>query len=68
VNFRFILAGLLLGILAGGFFLFMLDLAPQSNDPKELLRVAGMAAGTAAGLGVALILMGLLGVGKKRKL
>ena len=67
MNFRFILTGLLLGILAGGFFLFMLDLAPKSNDPKELLRVAGMAAGTAAGLGVALILMGLLGMGKKRR-
>ena len=67
MNFRFILAGLLLGILAAGFFLVMLDMAPKSNDPKELLRIAGMAAGTAGGLGVAIILMGFFGVGKKRK-
>ncbi len=67
MHFRFILTGLLMGILAAGFFLIMLDMAPKSNDPKELLRIAGMASGTFGGLGVAIILMGFFGVGKKRK-
>lgn len=67
MNYRFILTGLLLAILAGVFFLWMVHLAPASNDPREMLRVAGSAAGVAAGIGVAVIIMGLFGLGRKRR-
>ncbi len=46
------------------FFAAMTWLAPQSNDPVELMRIAGQAAGVAVGLGLAMLLLGL--VGKKQ--
>lgn len=67
MNFRLLVTGLLLGILAGGFFLYMAEQAPKSTDPHELMRIVGMVAGVAGGLGLALMLMGLLGVGRKRR-
>ena len=64
-NYRFILTGLLMLLIAGGFFIWMLDLAPKSNDPKELLRIAGMASGAVGGIGLVLIFLGA--VGTKRR-
>lgn len=43
------------------FFAAMAWLAPQSNDPVELMRIAGQAAGVAVGLGLAMLLLGLVG-------
>lgn len=39
-------------------------LAPESNDPVELMRIAGQASGVAVGLGLAMLLLGI--VGKKQ--
>ena len=67
MNLRLLMTGLLMAILAAGFFLIMADIAPKSNDPKELMRVVGMTSGTVAGLGFSLILMGFFGIGNKKK-
>lgn len=50
----------LLAVAALFFFAAMMFLAPQSNDPAELMRLAGQAAGVAAGVGIVLIAVDLL--------
>jgi len=60
-NYRFVAAGLFLIAVAAVFFAAMLGLAPQSNDPAQMLKVAGQAAGVATGVGVAIGLIGLIG-------
>ena len=60
-NWRFVGAGAMLLVLACGFFLFMLTVAPRSNDPVELMRIVGQASGVAGGVGIFVIVLGLLG-------
>lgn len=60
-NWRLVIFGIFLIVLAGGFYLWMLALTPQSTDPVELMRTAGGAAGTVIGVSVALIIVGLIG-------
>ncbi|MCA3575406.1 MAG: hypothetical protein IOC86_15925 [Aestuariivirga sp.] len=57
-------AGYFLLAVAAIFFIAMMFLAPQSNDPVEVMRLSGQAAGVAAGLGIVLIVVDLL---KRRK-
>jgi hypothetical protein len=60
-NWRFVLAGGLLAVFAVGFFLFMLSMVHQSNDPKTMLQTMGEVSGVCIGIGVALIIAGLIG-------
>jgi multidrug resistance efflux pump len=60
-NWRIVIAGFLFIVMALGFFLFMMTLAPQSTDPVELLRTAGTVSGTVVGVSVAMIITGLIG-------
>jgi uncharacterized membrane protein HdeD (DUF308 family) len=60
-NWRFILAGGLLAVFGAGFFLFMLSMAHQSNDPKSMLQTVGEASGVCIGIGVVLVIAGLFG-------
>ena len=57
-------AGYFLLAVAAIFFIAMMFLAPQSNDPVEVMRLSGQAAGVAAGIGIALIVADLF---KRRK-
>ena len=57
-------AGYFLLAVAAIFFIAMMFLAPQSNDPVEVMRLSGQAAGVAAGIGIVLIVVDLL---KRRK-
>ena len=41
-NWRVVIAGLFLALMAGGFFLIMLTVAPQSTDPAEMMRTRGL--------------------------
>ena len=61
MNFRFVATGLLMLVLAAGFFIAMLDMAPKSTDPKELLRIVGMVSGVVGAIGALLVLFGLVG-------
>lgn len=60
-NWRFVLAGLFLIIVAVGLFLFVLSIAGQSTDPAEAMRIIGGFSGAMIGISIALILAGLIG-------
>lgn len=42
------------------FVVAMMVLAPQSNNPPEVMRIAGQTSGVAAGIGIVLIVVDLL--------
>jgi hypothetical protein len=60
-NPRFIAAGSGLLVLAAAFFGVMLSMAPQSNDPAELMKIVGGVSGTVGGLAMTLVLLGCIG-------
>jgi hypothetical protein len=60
-NWRLVIVGAILIVLAAGFFLYMLGLAPQSNDPKALMQTVGTVSGVVGGLSLAMIVVGLIG-------
>lgn len=60
-NWRVVSAGLVLIILALGFFFFMSSLAPASTDPAALMQTVGTVSGTLVGISAVMILLGLIG-------
>ena len=60
-NWRVVIVGLVLIILALGFYLFMLSIAPKSNNPAELMKTVGTVVGVVGGLSLAMIITGLIG-------
>ena len=60
-NWRVVIVGIVLIVLAIIFYLFMLSTAPKSNDPVALMRTVGMVSGAIGGLAVVMILFGLVG-------
>lgn len=60
-NWRIIITGFVLIVLALGFYFFMLTVAPSSLDTVELMRTVGSVSGTVVGISVAMILIGLIG-------
>jgi len=60
-NWRMVIGGSLLLVLALGFAFFMSSIASISTDPVEFMRLVGGASGTVGGLGSVLILVGLIG-------
>ena len=60
-NWRVVIVGIVLIILAGLFYLFMLSAASKSNDPAALMRTVGTVSGVICGLAVAMMVFGLIG-------
>lgn len=60
-NWRLIVVGGVLIVLAAGFFLFMMGMAPKSNDPKALLQTVGQVSGAVGGIALAMVVFGLIG-------
>lgn len=60
-NVRVIATGAGLIVLAIGFFLFFLSIAPRSNDPAGLMRTVGTVSGVAIGIGAAMAIFGWIG-------
>ena len=60
-NWRVSIAGLALIGLAVAFFFGMQTMAPRSTDPVELMRTVGQVSGVAAGIGLVMVLIGLIG-------
>ena len=60
-NWRVILTGFVLIILALGFYLFMLTVASQSTDSVEFMRTVGTVSGVLMGISIAMIILGLVG-------
>ena len=60
-NWRVILTGVLLSVLAAGFFFFMLTVASQSTDSVAFMQTVGQVSGVLVGISVAMIIVGLIG-------
>ena len=60
-NWRVVIAGLGLIVIGLVFYFFMLSIAPKSNDPAAMMGTVGTVTGVLGGLGVAMIVVGLVG-------
>ena len=60
-NWRVILSGFVLIVLARGFYLFMLTVASQSTDPVALMQTVGTVSGVLGGISLVMIILGLVG-------
>ena len=60
-NWRLIIVGLVLIVAAAGLLIFMMGMAPKSNDPKAMLETVGQVSGAVSGIAVVMILFGLIG-------
>lgn len=60
-NWRVIIAGFVLIVLALGFFFFMSTVAGMSTDPVEFMRTVGSVSGAAIGISAVMIILGLIG-------
>jgi len=60
-NRRLVITGAALAAVAIVFFLYMLSIAPTSNDPKALMQTAGQVSGVAVAIGIVMIVFGLKG-------
>jgi hypothetical protein len=60
-NLRLVIVGGVLVVLAAGFFLYMMGLAPKSNDPQSLMQTVGMVSGGVGGLAIVMMIFGLIG-------
>ena len=55
------MAGGMLLALVAVFFFIMMGMAPQSNDPVELMRTVGTVSGIVSGIALAMIVFGYIG-------
>jgi heme/copper-type cytochrome/quinol oxidase subunit 4 len=60
-NWRIVIVGLVLIVLALAFFLFMMSIAPKSNDPVALMQTVGTVVGAVGGISLVMIIIGLIG-------
>ena len=60
-NWRLVIVGGVLVVLAAGFFLYMMGLAPKSNDPQTMMQTVGMVSGGVGGLAIVMMIFGLIG-------
>ena len=60
-NWRIVVVGSVLVVLALVFYLFMLSLASKSNDPAALMQIVGTVGGVVGGISLAMIIVGLIG-------
>lgn len=60
-NWRIIIVGFVLIVLALGFYFFMLSIASSSNDPATLIKTVGTVSGAVVGLSLVMVLLGLIG-------
>jgi hypothetical protein len=60
-NWRIVIVGIVLIIIALGFYFFMLSIAPKSNNPAGLMETVGQVAGVVCGVSIVMIIAGLIG-------
>jgi len=60
-NWRMVITGFVLTVIALGFYLFMLSIASTSTDPVVLMQTVGMVTGVLGGISIAMIIIGLIG-------
>ena len=60
-NWRVVIVGFVLAVLAIAFYFYMLSIASRSNDPVALMKTVGAVAGVVCGLSLVMIILGLIG-------
>jgi hypothetical protein len=60
-NWRLVIVGLGLIVLALGFFFYMWSVAAKSNDSVVLMQTVGTVAGAVGGISLVMIIIGLIG-------
>jgi hypothetical protein len=60
-NWRIVIVGFVLTVIALGFYFFMLSIASKSTDPTALMQTVGTVAGAAVGISFIMIIFGLIG-------
>ena len=60
-NLRVVIVGFVLLVISLGFYLFMLSIAPKSNDPVALMQTVGTVSGVVGGISLTMIIFGLIG-------
>ena len=60
-NWRVVIAGVFLIVMALVFFFFMLSIASKSNDPVALFQTVGTVVGAVGGISLVMIIIGLIG-------
>lgn len=58
-NWRLVIVGAGMILLALGFFIFMAAMAGRSNDPATLMQTVGTVSGVVGGLGAVMAVVGL---------
>ena len=60
-NWRIVIVGFVLVIIAIAFYFLMLSMASRSNDPAAMMQTVGTVAGVVGGLSLVMIIIGLIG-------
>jgi hypothetical protein len=60
-NWRIVIVGSVLIIIAVAFYFFMLSIASKSSNPAALMQTVGEVAGAVSGLRLVMIIIGLIG-------
>ena len=60
-NWRIVIVGAVLIVIAVVFYVLMLSIASKSNDPVALMQTVGAVAGFVGGLSLIMIIIGLIG-------
>jgi len=60
-NWRMVITGFVLTVIALGFYLFMLSIASTSTDPVVLMQTVGTVTGVVGGISLVMIIIGLIG-------
>jgi len=60
-NWRIVIVGVVVALVAVGFYGYMQSIASTSNDPVALMKTVGQVAGAVIGLCVVMIIVGLIG-------
>jgi hypothetical protein len=60
-NWRLVVVGLVMLVLACGFFVAMASMATQSNDPVALMQTVGTVSGVVGALGAVMAIFGFVG-------
>ena len=60
MNKRVVATGAAMIVLAIGFFLYMVTLAPRSNDPAAMMQTVSAVSGAVGAIGLAMAVYGLV--------
>jgi len=60
-NWRAVIVGFVLTVIALGFYFFMLSIATKSTDPVALMQTVGTVTGAVVGISFVMIIIGLIG-------